>query len=197
MLFQVVENKTIILSICINVTSNNSTRPSLQKVKKQPSPAIHLRAVTVLYRWHSARFSIIDNNETAFARSGFNCLQGNKCPPLTQSLYIDQELIQSFAFFMQNHQLQRGYRYQSWMQTAYTSILDENQGRKLCFLFWQNTAIGKFHYLIYFFFSDCIIIAKLILAFQSIDSSCQHFFKAKWYKHVWFLNIMYVCNMHV
>lgn len=196
-----VENKTIIISICINVTSNDSTRPSLLKVKKQPSAAIHLRAVTVLYRWHSARFSIIDNNETAFARSGFNCLQGNKCPLPTQSLSIDQELIQSFALFsMQNHQLQRGYCYQGWMQTAYTSILDENQGRKLCFLFWQNTAIGKFYYLIYFFlfcFADCIIIVKLILAFQSIDSSFQHFFKAKWYKHVWFLNIVYVCNMHV
>lgn len=35
-----VETKTIIISICINVTSNNFTRPSLQKAKKQPSAAI-------------------------------------------------------------------------------------------------------------------------------------------------------------
>lgn len=94
----------------------------------------------------------------------------------TQSLSIEQELIRSFALFsMQNHQLQRGYCYQEWMQIVYTSMVEGIQGRKLWFCSDKIHQVGESYYLIYCF-ADHVTIFKSILAFQAMDSSFQHLF---------------------
>lgn len=95
----------------------------------------NLWAATALHKAALGQFSIIGNNEAAFASNCFNCLQEECVPPPRESLSIDQELIWSFALFsMQNHQLQHSYCHQGWKQIIYSSTVDENQWRKLYFL---------------------------------------------------------------
>lgn len=146
------------------MTSNHSTWPFLEKVKEQPSAAIwELRLCYTGSTWVNYPSQVI--MKQPLLRAVLTVCKGNICPLSKQSLSIDQKLTWSFALFpMQNHPLRHDYCYQGRMYIIYTSMTGENQEKKLWFLFWQNTEIGKFYYLVYCI-ADHVIISKLTLAF--------------------------------